>query len=205
MAGVKSTGSRASPRTSANASGPSGKPCRTRRIGLQQEIIAAVAGVPWSRPGMSPAWRASSTGAWPRKWASSASRSGSSTTPASRLICSDLYQATPGTTRRGDTRRGLVQGRAGCAQGQQVRGCQRTVARSEDGRARRNLPQAPEHHALLDAVIRAADQAIGCICFEHVNTPHQWQPDEITFASQLCDQVAIALLNRNATRTKPRC
>jgi signal transduction histidine kinase/CheY-like chemotaxis protein len=49
--------------------------------------------------------------------------------------------------------------------------------------------------AMLDAVIRLGGDALGTICFEHVDTPHRWEEDEITFACQLGDQMAIAISN----------
>lgn len=50
--------------------------------------------------------------------------------------------------------------------------------------------------AMLDASIRVSGRVRGAICLEHVRTPHSWQSDEIAFACQLADQLAITLLNR---------
>ncbi|MCX6698627.1 MAG: PAS domain S-box protein [Methanomicrobiales archaeon] len=61
----------------------------------------------------------------------------------------------------------------------------------------------PNHiTSMLDAVIRVSGQNLGVLCFEHVNRPHTWESDEITFACQLADQVAITLLNRDRKRAE---
>ena len=51
--------------------------------------------------------------------------------------------------------------------------------------------------SMLDAVIRVSGQNLGVICFEHVDRPHHWESDEIAFACQLADQIAITLLNHD--------
>jgi PAS domain S-box-containing protein len=51
--------------------------------------------------------------------------------------------------------------------------------------------------SMLDAVIRVTGKNLGVLCFEHVDNPHQWENDEISFACQLADQVGITLLNHN--------
>ena len=51
--------------------------------------------------------------------------------------------------------------------------------------------------SMLDAVIRVSGQNLGVLCFEHVDRPHHWESDEIAFACQLADQIAITLLNRD--------
>jgi PAS domain S-box-containing protein len=51
--------------------------------------------------------------------------------------------------------------------------------------------------SLLDAVIRVTGQNLGVLCFEHVDRPHLWDSDEIAFACQLADQIAITLMNRD--------
>jgi PAS domain S-box-containing protein len=56
----------------------------------------------------------------------------------------------------------------------------------------------PNHiTSMLDAVIRVSGQNLGVLCFEHVDRPHHWESDEISFACQLADQIAITLLNRD--------
>jgi signal transduction histidine kinase len=47
--------------------------------------------------------------------------------------------------------------------------------------------------AMLDAVVRIGDELIGTVCFEHVDRKHRWQDDEIVFASQLGDQLALTV------------
>ena len=54
----------------------------------------------------------------------------------------------------------------------------------------------------LDAMIRVSGQNLGILCFEHVDRPHHWESDEIAFACQLADQVAITLLNRDRRRAE---
>jgi PAS domain S-box-containing protein len=50
--------------------------------------------------------------------------------------------------------------------------------------------------AMLDAVVRRGGQILGVVCLEHVDRSHHWEEDEISFACQLADQVALALTNR---------
>jgi PAS domain S-box-containing protein len=170
---------------------------RTRRIGLQQEIIAAVARCPLVAAG-------DVTGLARFINQSVAEKMGIERVSVwffddagSQLVCNDLYQATPGTHSSG-----AVLDEASFKAELDALKANKYVDASEPLSDPRTAGLAETYlkplniTAMLDAVIRAADQAIGCICFEHVNTPHHWQPDEITFASQLCDQVAIALLNR---------
>lgn len=47
--------------------------------------------------------------------------------------------------------------------------------------------------AMLDAVVRIGEELIGTVCFEHVDRQHRWQDDEIVFASQLGDQLALTV------------
>jgi PAS domain S-box-containing protein len=49
--------------------------------------------------------------------------------------------------------------------------------------------------SMLDTVIRVRGRNLGVLCFEHVDQPHHWEPDEIAFACQLSDQIAIAVSN----------
>ena len=49
--------------------------------------------------------------------------------------------------------------------------------------------------SMLDAVIRSGSRIQGLFCFEHVGPPRHWEDDEITFACQLADQVALTLVN----------
>jgi len=50
--------------------------------------------------------------------------------------------------------------------------------------------------SMLDAVIRASGRNLGVLCLEHVRQPHRWTPDEVTFACQLADQVALSIVNQ---------
>jgi PAS domain S-box-containing protein len=56
--------------------------------------------------------------------------------------------------------------------------------------------------SMLDAVIRVSGQNLGVLCFEHVDRPHHWESDEVAFACQLADQIAITLLNRDRKRAE---
>jgi PAS domain S-box-containing protein len=56
--------------------------------------------------------------------------------------------------------------------------------------------------SMLDAVIRVSGQNLGVLCFEHVDCPHHWETDEIAFACQLADLIAITLLNRDRMRAE---
>lgn len=51
--------------------------------------------------------------------------------------------------------------------------------------------------SMLDLVIRQGDKNLGTLCFEHVDTPHHWEAEEIAFGSQLADQLSITLYNRD--------
>jgi signal transduction histidine kinase/CheY-like chemotaxis protein len=54
----------------------------------------------------------------------------------------------------------------------------------------------PNHiTAMLDAVIRHGSDVLGILCFEHVGKQHTWEEDEIVFACQLADQLALAAAN----------
>ncbi|MBX7183973.1 MAG: PAS domain S-box protein [Vicinamibacteria bacterium] len=50
--------------------------------------------------------------------------------------------------------------------------------------------------SMLDAVVEASGQCLGVLCLEHVDRPHHWERDEVAFACQLADKVALALVNR---------
>jgi PAS domain S-box-containing protein len=56
--------------------------------------------------------------------------------------------------------------------------------------------------SMLDAVIRVSGQNLGVLCFEHVDRSHHWETDEIAFACQIADQIAITLLNRDRKRAE---
>lgn len=48
--------------------------------------------------------------------------------------------------------------------------------------------------AMLDAVVRLGEELIGLVCFEHVDRPHRWSEAEVAFASQMADQMALAVV-----------
>ncbi len=50
--------------------------------------------------------------------------------------------------------------------------------------------------SMLDAVIQLSGRHIGLLCFEHVDQVHRWQADEIAFASQLADKLALCIAQR---------
>jgi len=51
--------------------------------------------------------------------------------------------------------------------------------------------------SMLDGVINYSGKNYGTLCLEHVNKQHTWTEDEINFVSQLADQVAICLANKD--------
>lgn len=51
--------------------------------------------------------------------------------------------------------------------------------------------------SVLNAVIRSGGRNLGVLCFEHVDKIYHWEEDEILFASQLADQISLALTNRD--------
>jgi two-component system, cell cycle sensor histidine kinase and response regulator CckA len=56
--------------------------------------------------------------------------------------------------------------------------------------------------AMLDAVVRVAGRHIGRLCLEHVDKPHHWERDEVAFACQLADKIALSLVNRARQETQ---
>lgn len=53
--------------------------------------------------------------------------------------------------------------------------------------------------SMLDTVVEVSEKHLGLLCLEHVGRPHRWTPDEIAFAAQLADKVAVAI-SRRSTR-----
>jgi len=51
--------------------------------------------------------------------------------------------------------------------------------------------------AMLDAVIQVSGRHLGLLCLEHVGKPHHWEQDEIAFACQLADKIALAVTLRD--------
>ncbi len=58
--------------------------------------------------------------------------------------------------------------------------------------------------SLLIAVIRPGGRNLGIMTFEHRNTLHNWEDDEIAFACQLADQMALAFSNRERKRAEEK-
>ncbi len=56
--------------------------------------------------------------------------------------------------------------------------------------------------SMLDAAVRSGGRNLGVLCFEHVAQVHHWEPDEIAFACQIADQMALALANRERRRAE---
>ncbi len=50
--------------------------------------------------------------------------------------------------------------------------------------------------AMLDTVVQISGKHLGLLCFEHVDRPHHWEQDEITFACQLADKIGLAITIR---------
>jgi len=64
-----------------------------------------------------------------------------------------------------------------------------------------------EHHgiaSMLDAPIRIAGEIVGVVCHEHVGQPRLWQSDEVTFAGEIADQAAHALVSSQRKRAEVR-
>ncbi|MBN1264246.1 MAG: PAS domain S-box protein [Anaerolineales bacterium] len=67
---------------------------------------------------------------------------------------------------------------------------------------RESYLQPNEITSTLDAVIQRGNRPVGTLSFEHIRNPHQWEEDEIGFACQLADQLALALSNRDRRRVE---
>jgi PAS domain S-box-containing protein/putative nucleotidyltransferase with HDIG domain len=48
--------------------------------------------------------------------------------------------------------------------------------------------------SMLDAIIQVSGRHLGLLCLEHVGKRHRWEQDEIAFACQLADKIALAFL-----------
>jgi PAS domain S-box-containing protein len=58
--------------------------------------------------------------------------------------------------------------------------------------------------SLLDAPIRIVGEVAGVVCHEHVGEPRLWQSDEVTFAGEIADQAAHALVSAQRKRAELR-
>jgi PAS domain S-box-containing protein len=50
--------------------------------------------------------------------------------------------------------------------------------------------------SMLDALVAVSGHRLGLLCLEHVNQPHHWERDEVAFACQLADKIALTMVNR---------
>ncbi len=50
--------------------------------------------------------------------------------------------------------------------------------------------------SMLDTAVRLGGRVVGVVCLEHKGAQRTWTPDEVTFAANLADQVAQALVAR---------
>ncbi|NUP09855.1 MAG: GAF domain-containing sensor histidine kinase [Polyangiaceae bacterium] len=61
----------------------------------------------------------------------------------------------------------------------------------------------PNHiTSMLDVVIRFGGRNLGALCFEHVDTPHEWQQHEIDFGCMVGSQLSLLLERRELRRTE---
>lgn len=58
--------------------------------------------------------------------------------------------------------------------------------------------------SMLDVPVLIDGELAAVICFEHTGTPRMWQPDEITFASRIADQVALILAGKRRRLAEER-
>lgn len=56
--------------------------------------------------------------------------------------------------------------------------------------------------SMLDVGIRIGEQNIGVICFEYTGEKYAWEDDEISFACQIADQLALTLINREKLKSE---
>jgi PAS domain S-box-containing protein len=56
--------------------------------------------------------------------------------------------------------------------------------------------------SMLDVPVLIDGELAAVICFEHTETTRDWQPDEITFASRIADQVALILAGKRRRITE---
>ena len=56
--------------------------------------------------------------------------------------------------------------------------------------------------SMLDVPVLIDGELAAVICFEHAGEPRAWQPDEITFASRIADQVALILAGKRRRITE---
>jgi PAS domain S-box-containing protein len=122
-----------------------------------------------------------------------------------KLRCIDLYEATPAKHSAGAT---LAQ-----AQFEPEFAAFKKVSYVDAGEPLTDARTAgyaesylkPLHiTSMLDAVVRFAGKTLGVLCLEHVDRPHRWHQDEISFACQLADKFALAIINRDRQQAQDK-
>ena len=58
--------------------------------------------------------------------------------------------------------------------------------------------------SMLDVPVQIEGALAGIISFEHTGSPRSWQPDEITFAGRVADQVALILGNQRRRKAEEK-
>ncbi|HCU68181.1 MAG TPA: hypothetical protein DGF30_02925 [Desulfomicrobium sp.] len=58
--------------------------------------------------------------------------------------------------------------------------------------------------SMLDVPVQIEGEIAGIISFEHTASPRSWQPDEITFAGRVADQVALIMENKRRRMAEER-
>jgi two-component system, sensor histidine kinase and response regulator len=118
------------------------------------------------------------------------------------LVCMDLFDANAGTHRQG-----YVLDETACRDEFEVLKKNRYVDAHDPLADPRTAGFADPYlkplgiTSMLDCSIISGGEFQGAICFEHVNRPHRWEPDEIAFGCQVADQVGMALLNQDRIET----
>jgi PAS domain S-box-containing protein len=115
----------------------------------------------------------------------------------SQLRCIDLFEATPGSHSSGSILHESEYGPEFAS----LRG-----VRFVDADDARNDPRTAGYlrayleplgiTSMLDALIEVSGHRLGLLCLEHVNRQHHWERDEVDFACQLADKIALSMVNR---------
>ncbi len=119
------------------------------------------------------------------------------------LRCLDLYERQAGTHMRG-----TVIATADYPEYFNALASGRAIDAGDACRDPRTCELAPGYleplgvSALLDATIRVAGRVVGVVCHEHCGEPRRWTEDELSFAGNVADLAAQALLNRQRRRTE---
>lgn len=115
----------------------------------------------------------------------------------SALRCIDLFEASPGRHSSG----GVLEEEAYGPEFASLRG-----VRFIDAHDAQHDPRTAGYVAgylkplgitsMLDALIEVSGNRLGLLCLEHVGKPHHWERDEVEFACQLADKIALSMVNR---------